>query len=275
MKHKLSEWMSKARRLDSAIGARVDGAARQLGGAPVRQPLEVVHDVVRAVEHEVQPAGRGRHVFPFTHVRVWLTAPSPMDRARLEAACEGPPALDTRIRERLAAAGCEADQPDIRLTYVAKGRAEWREPDYHVEFSREATQAAPEPSRVRRLDLAVTHGTAEHERYTFTTGVLTLGRARDVRDTRERLLRTNDVAFADDGSDVNLSVSRRHAHITPDPSSGFRLHDDGSGETRVMRDGRGVPVPRGRGLRLRHGDEIVLGQARIRVSLADEETSGD
>jgi hypothetical protein len=45
------------------------------------------------------------------------------------------------------------------------------------------------------------------------------------------------------------------------------LHDDGSEHgTGIVREGRTVPVPRGaRGVRLFSGDEIVLGEARVRV----------
>jgi pSer/pThr/pTyr-binding forkhead associated (FHA) protein len=71
---------------------------------------------------------------------------------------------------------------------------------------------------------------------------------------------------------VNQSVSRQHAHITFDPGSGtYRLHDDGSVHgTDIMRNGRTITVPTGsRGVRLRSGDEIVLGDARLRIAFPD------
>lgn len=271
MKEKLSEWMSKARRLDAAIGTRVDEATKHVSGSRRRQPLEVVHDVVRTVEQEIQPAGRGRHVFPFTRVQVSLAASSPMDQARLEAACGGPPPLDMRVRDRLHALGCAADDVSIAIAFVVEAAPEWRQPDYHVEFVRDATPPALPPlATAARLDLKVTSGTAARTHYAFTSEVATIGRGREVRDAAGGLLRTNVVAFDEDGTDVNSSVSRRHAHIAPDARDGFRLHDDGSRETRVIRDGRAVPVPRGRGLRLRTGDEIVLGEARIQIRIAAE-----
>ena len=67
---------------------------------------------------------------------------------------------------------------------------------------------------------------------------------------------------------MNQSVSRRHAHITYDSQSGhYRLHDDGSAHgTSIVRNGRTVTVPGGsHGVRLRNGDEIVLGEARLKV----------
>jgi predicted component of type VI protein secretion system len=50
----------------------------------------------------------------------------------------------------------------------------------------------------------------------------------------------------------------------------YRVHDEGSSRgTSVIRDGRGQPVPRGRGLRLRSGDVLVLGDARVRVKILE------
>jgi pSer/pThr/pTyr-binding forkhead associated (FHA) protein len=76
------------------------------------------------------------------------------------------------------------------------------------------------------------------------------------------------VAFLERSGDANQTVSRRHAHIAYEPAGRcFRLHDDGSEHgTGVVRLGRTVAVPRGtRGVRLESGDEIVLGDARVRV----------
>jgi FHA domain len=60
--------------------------------------------------------------------------------------------------------------------------------------------------------------------------------------------------------------SRKHAHIRFEDGD-YRICDDGSEfGTRVSRDGRPVDVPSGnrRGEKLRHGDEIYLGRARLR-----------
>ena len=99
------------------------------------------------------------------------------------------------------------------------------------------------------------------------------GRGIDVRDNRHRLLRTNHVVFVEGSAGVNQTVSRCHAHIAVDPSSGdHRLHDDRSAHgTGIVRGGRTVPVPPGtRGVRLRSGDEIVLGEARLRIRIEEQ-----
>jgi pSer/pThr/pTyr-binding forkhead associated (FHA) protein len=87
------------------------------------------------------------------------------------------------------------------------------------------------------------------------------------------MIRTNHVAFADEGSGVNETVSRCHAHVEYHHSSGdYRVYDDRSAHgTGVVRHGRTILVsPGSRGVRLLTGDEIVLGEARLRVTIDDE-----
>jgi len=146
-------------------------------------------------------------------------------------------------------------------------------PDFDIRFSRVSADTAPvvaSESKDARIELTVARGTADRRTYSFGSRRIDLGRCREVRDGRHRLLRANDVAFADGADAVNQSISRQHAHITyDDTNSVFRLRDDGSAHgTAVVRGGKALTVPRGaRGVRLQAGDEIVLGEARIRVRL--------
>jgi pSer/pThr/pTyr-binding forkhead associated (FHA) protein len=70
------------------------------------------------------------------------------------------------------------------------------------------------------------------------------------------------VAFAE----TETTVSREHAHIRYDAESGkYRLYDSGSQRgTSIFRDGRRLEAPRVRGVQLRSGDEIHVGDARVR-----------
>ena len=77
--------LAKARQLEARLARTVDRAAARVMPAGGREPLEIAHAVVDAVEREVQPAGRGRHLFPFNRIRVAVAAPSPHARARFEA----------------------------------------------------------------------------------------------------------------------------------------------------------------------------------------------
>ncbi len=269
MKTRLTDWVGKARQIEAAIEARVEGVARPRSSTS-REPLETVHAIVQSVAQEVQAAGRGQQVFPYTQLRVWLAAPSARERARLSAACDGPPSLQERIVDRLTAAGCAINGLAVKVSFVTESRSGWLDPAFHIEYARTAPAPA-EAAGLRRLDLTIAHGTAERSSYTFTGTSVALGRGREVRDSRDRLIRTNQVAFVETGGDVNQSVSRQHARIEHDPAAdAFRLHDDGASRgTSVIRDGRGLPVPRGRGLRLKSGDIIVLGEARVRVKISE------
>ena len=272
MTRKLEGWAGKARRLESAIGSRVERATRAITGSTTRQPLEIVHAVVDAIEHECPASGRGQRVAPFTRVRVSLLAETPRDRVRLQAACDGPPTLQARIEERLAQVGCTAPGLTLKVVFVATAKEGWTQPEFHLDYTREAPAPPPvatTPASPPRLDLSVTHGSAAKARYSSEGATVALGRGEDVRDSHRRLIRTNHIAFVEGASDVNQSVSRRHARIDYDPAArAYRLHDEsGAGATSVIRDGRGLRVPHGRGLRLQPADVIVLGEARVLVKI--------
>jgi len=264
--------VGKARKLESRIARTLDTAVQNLVGQSPRQPIEIVHAVVACAEQQVQHAGRGRRVFPFNRVEVHVAAPSKADRARFAALADGPPPLRERIVDRLKAAGCDVRQLDVEIVYAAKGKPAWSDPQFHVEFDR-VEIAAPPPAdspAPAAIKLTIIAGSGERANYLFSGGRIDIGRRSDVVDHRNRLLRLNHVVFKDGEAGPNQTVSRKHAHITHDPSSGeYRLHDDRSAHgTALLRDGQTVPVPAGsRGVKLRDGDEILLGHARLRVKL--------
>jgi hypothetical protein len=280
----------KARQLERHLARGMSGAARNImGSGTAREPIEIVHAIVDEVEREIQPGGRGTRVFPFNTIDLVIAAPSSRARARLETMVSGDPPLRDRIVERLRAARCTlskgagAPPPagsngggidlDVNVTYAAKPQKHWTDPHFGVAFSRVTREPAPPPSPAEpaavRLEMTVVNGAAEHRTYGFACDRIDLGRGSEVRDTRNGLVRTNHVAFTESpAAAANRSVSRQHSHIEYDPRSRtFRLHDDGSLHgTRIVRKGKTLPVPFGaRGVRLQPGDDIVLGDARVRV----------
>ena len=264
--------LRKARDLEARLAGRLDRTVEGLVRSGARDPLEIVHAIVEAVQEEIQSSGRGRRVFPFNVITVTILAPSRDARARFEAVFADGPPLRERIVARLGSAACQVDDLDLEVTYETRSRKGWRNPEFHIEFARvprperQVPDGDPAPSRV---ELTVLNGTAERRTYTLAAPMrIDLGRCADVRDSRHRLIRTNHVAFLERSGDVNQSVSRRHAHLSYEPAArSFRLHDDGSEHgTGIVRHGRTLAVPRGaRGVRLESGDEIVLGEARVRV----------
>jgi len=266
----------KLQQLEARIGSTFDRKVGELVQARTREPLEIVHAVVDAAAREVQSSGRGRRVFPFTALTLTVAAASRDARARLEAVFDADPPLERRIIQRLRADGCTVDHLDVTVQFVTRAQKNWPQPDFHVEFLRSTEPPPPapvEPPAQGRIELTVLHGAAQKRTFSLGGPRIDLGRSVEVRDSHHRLIRTNHVAFTEQPDDVNRSVSRRHAHISYDPGSEqFRLHDDGSEHgTGIVRAGRTVPVPRGaRGVRLLSGDEIVLGDARLRVRFGVE-----
>ena len=266
--------VGKARQFERRISRTVDAAVGEFVGQSPTAPIEIVHGVLERAEAEIQDLGRGRHLFPYNIVRLQLVA-APGNkgaRARLAAVVDGPPPLSERLADRLRTSGCSIERIETTVTYVRRRGPSWAHPDFHVEFDRtDGPSSSPVPEArgvVARLKITVIKGVAEQRSYAFSGGRIDVGRRSDVVDQRQRLIRTNHVAFAEDGPDENRTVSRRHAHIEfVERDRCYRLWDDRSVHgTMIIRNGRAIRVPAGsRGTKLQSDDEIVLGQTRLRV----------
>jgi hypothetical protein len=265
--------LGKARRLEFNLARTMDRAAQKLTKSDAREPLEIMHAIVDAIEERLEPAGRGKQVFPFNRIKISVIALSRETRARFEAVFDGEPSLQDRLIERLQHAGCETAGLSVKTVYVERSQSHWTRPDFHVEFDRVTATDRARPARASapdNLKLSIVRGSAEKPAYMFTLPRINLGRCAEVRDNRNRLIRTNHVAFADGAGEPNQSVSRRHAHIEYAGESGhYRVCDDRSAHgTNVVRNGKTVAVPSGsRGIRLESGDELILGEARLRIKI--------
>jgi hypothetical protein len=129
----------------------------------------------------------------------------------------------------------------------------------------------PDPCRsqdVPEISLLVLRGTAEPSGYRLKKERILIGRTPDVMDREGRIIRKNDVAFLDNGEDVNATVGYSHARIWWDfEEEGFFLMDESSRYgTCIVRQGRSLEVPEGSycGIRIHAGDEIYCGQACLR-----------
>ena len=262
--------LDKAAKLEKAL---LDKLPRRSG--ITRHPLEVYRAILDDVEEATEPATRGARLFPYNRIKITLRTTDAHHRATAEAVFAEPPAVDDRVRARLRHAGC-ADVDTVNVAVEFVDAASWTRgsEEYHLDYSRQPTPVRPtrqtkaRDTAPRELQLQVTAGAAARARYTSSDARINLGRLENVLDRQQRVIRHNHVAFADTEDAVNQSVSRAHAHIRFDTTTGdARLHDDGSTlGTRVVRAGRTLDVPRGeRGLALRDGDELLLGQARLRV----------
>ena len=181
--------------------------------------------------------------------------------------------MQERIVSHLHDLGTDVAGLHARIVYVAQPAPDWSAPEFHIDFGRAslAERAQPESSFTHEIKLTVTSGAADKPTYTLALERINLGRCAEVRDSRNRLIRTNHVAFKDGVGATNGTVSRRHAHIDYDQDTkGFRIADDRSAHgTAIIRNGRTIGVPAGsRGVRLQSGDELMLGEARLRVRIA-------
>ena len=263
--------LRRARRLESAIAMRLDQVAKGLVRSRPREPLEIVLAILDAVERRIEPTGRGARVFPFNRVEVSLVAPSLEARGRLEAVCEGDTPLQTRVLDRLRSAGCSTVDAVIEVRYVETAEASWNVPEFDLQFARIArpeTDPRALDAQPALIEIRAVVGVMERWSYSLAAPRIDIGRGAEVRDYRARLIRTNHVVFTEGGGGVNETVSRAHAHIDYEPPTGrFRLHDDGSEHgTGIIRGGKTISVLRGtRGVRLQPDDEVVLGEARVRI----------
>ena len=230
---------------------------------PDARPLEVRSAVVDAIEDQVESLGVGRRAFPYRQIVVRLLIAGTAHKAPLERVFAD---LEGKVRERLREVRCEVAPGLVcRVAFVKQApcglgarpavfnrlRPAWR---------RGSGRDSPAIPHIR---LTVLKGTATKKAYAFTESTILLGRTPEVSDIQGRI-RRNHVAFDDE----NSTVSRAHAKLTFDKvRREFRLLDNGSARgTRIVRRGTTIPVLRDpRGVRVESGDEIQLGDARVRV----------
>ncbi len=237
------------------------------GGDHPKEALEIRREILSAIGGKVEPKGQGEYVFPYSDVMVKLAPRDEEQRATFEAAFVDDDGLQSQARDMLRDAGCQADAVTVAIEFVEDPGA----PPFQVAFKRVEKQpkgVAITPPKVRPAAwLYVVKGSAERPEYFIGKDVVYLGRLKEVTVKTGGLRRRNDVAFNDD----ETTVSREHAHIQFDDGK-FRLfHDSGEVGTRLFRDGRVVALPStgNRGTQLISGDEIHLGDARLRFETGD------
>jgi len=216
---------------------------RVFGPAQSDQLIVSHHAVLEDIAGKVQTLARGTRVFPYNTVLVSLPGVNEAVAARL--------AQD--IEEALRAGGCEL--PAGFQALVEEG-------PLAVAYENRARTPAP----IAAAKLIVVRGKAALPEYTLDRPRTNIGRLAELTDSRERVVRRNDVVFEESADDANATVSRGHAHICREGAE-YRICDDGSQHgTHIFREGRSIDVSPAnrRGERLRPGDEIYLGRACLR-----------
>lgn len=262
-----------------SLGKELRSKVQEFFDAPVESdatPLELLHACLDRVEGLVQPAGRGRRVFPYHRLVVTIRQPQG-DRAPLEAVFAD---LDARVRERLAELNCESPAVATSVTIVKDD--ETTGPVISVQGIRDAVpeKVMPLPATVDYplVTIAVEKGTCGESEYAFREPLIAIGRTADPTDFNGQL-RRNHVAFSETRDGINETVGRAHARLEYDrESGGYSLFNEGSSNpTAIVRDGRMFRVaPRDpRGVRVRSGDQVQLGRALLRITIGGgEEADG-
>jgi hypothetical protein len=270
--------MSFLRKIEHTLDSRlraVFGGSRTEPGA--REGIELYRDALDQIAARAIVGKRGDRVFPFNLIQIEVRAVDSERRIMLDAIFD-PVAMIEDIRTALTAERASIP-PDLKLSidYPEGAEADLRvvcsktapaepEPEAIV-----APAPPPEPIRLIPVLLRTLTGTSSDPEFVADRAHINIGRERDVVDAHGRAVRRNDLCFGEGADEANSTVSRTHAHVRFDGTSGeWRIYDDGSTlGTYIFRAGRRIDVPghSPRGVMLLPGDEIYLGQARLRLEI--------
>jgi hypothetical protein len=257
--------MKPLQNIDRWIAKSLEKLSAQIAGGPQpKEALEIRREILTEIREKIEPRGEGQYLFPYQQLFVHIHAADASQLETFQAAFLDEGGLELQVKELLAEAGCKGD---VSLTVDVTESA--GEP-YVIEYRRapkpSEAAATAAPAKRPAAWIHVLKGSTEKNEYYFSKNTVYLGRLKEVASRDGSVRRRNDIAF----DDTEGTVSREHAHIEFE-SGKFRLfHDSGARPTRLFRDGRAVPVPAiGRGAQLRSGDEIHLGEARLRFEVSE------
>jgi len=252
------------------LGRDLQSRLRDFFDSPVgadAAPIELLEAALDRLEQKVQPAGRGRRIFPYDRITVRV-AQRDADTAAIDAIFGQ---LEERLRSRLAEMNCAApDALEIDVSVGADG--EDAAPVLTVDCVKTAeTRKTAVPSDgIPKVSIQVVKGQCEASEYAFEEAVIAIGRTPEPSDAFG-LVRRNQVAFLDVRDGTTETVGRAHARLQFDPAAGhYLLFNEGSSNpTSILRGGRPLPVaPRDpRGVRVQSGDLIQLGRAVLRLTI--------
>ena len=268
--------MSLLRRIEKSLDQRLrsifSGGNEEPGA---REAVELYRDALDQIASKVTAGKRGERIFPFNLITIELAAGNAERKAVLETLFD-PGQLGDDIRATLKEEGVAATGDlTVAVQYPQEALVEMRVLCLREEPPQKAAAgniARPTMAEVVPARLVTITGVASEEEFVLDRMRINLGREQEITDTLGRAIRRNELFFPEQAHEANPSVSRSHAHIRFDGSSGeWRIFDDGSSiGTTLFRDGRRIDVPAhaGRGVALRPGDEIYLGQVRLRFETA-------
>jgi len=253
--------------LDRWMAGKVKNWSARVSGRHGKELLEVRREILEDVRSRMQPKGAGKNVFPHNFIGIQVAVQDELERVFCEGAFAGKDGLEQDIREMFVEAGCALPRGfQVKVELVDDAGLAWAEQPFRIEYSSGKAAAVKSRGSGERpaAKVIVTAGNGALPECEITTDRFYLGRLAEVVGEREGLRRRNDLAFAE----TETTVSREHACIRYDREAGaYKIFDTHSQRgTFVLRGGRRIDVPRGgaAGVELKSGDEIHLGNARVR-----------
>jgi FHA domain len=260
--------MNLLRRIEKSLDHRlraIFSGGREEPGA--REAIELYRDALDQIATRATAGKRGGRVFPFNLITIELHAADPERKAVLETLFD-PGQLGDDIRSTLEESRITPpSELTVAVRYPEESLVEMRilceKQEKEKPVLPPTLSTAPTPARL----LTIT-GMSSAPELQLDSLRINLGREEEVLDISGRPIRRNELSFPEAAHEANGTVSRSHAHISFDSGAGlWRIFDDGSSlGTSLFRAGRRIEVPAhgGRGVALRPGDEIYLGQVRLR-----------
>jgi FHA domain len=267
--------MSLLRRIEKSLDQRLrsifSGGDEDPGA---REAVELYHDALDQIARRATAGKRGDRIFPFNLITIELRAENAERKAVLETLFD-PGQLGDDIRATLKEERVtSAAELTVAVKYPDDALVEMRVVCERGEPPQKAAAGSIVPPAVVEIvpaRLVTVTGVSSAAEFTLDRPRINLVREAEITDSLGRAIRRNELFFPEQAPEANPSVSRAHAHIRFDaPSGEWRIFDDGSSiGTTLFREGRRIDVPAhaGRGVALRSGDEIYLGQVRLQFEL--------
>jgi hypothetical protein len=234
-----------------------------------QESVAIRREVLEKIESAIQLDASGKF-FPYIRIFIELHPPSAGVYQEFFTEFVQEDSLKTDVERLLQCAEARCLE-DFEIIIALESAGEFASPDaasqplYKISFIKPAPCGSQD---VPEISLFVLRGAAEQPDYRLKKERILIGRTPDVTDREGRIIRKNDVAFLDNGEDVNATVGYSHARIWWDfEEKMFFLMDEASRYgTCIVRQGRSLEVSDGNycGIRIHAGDEIYCGQACLR-----------